>query len=267
MLIDACGQRLAPMRAQEARIASLVPSLTETLFTLGLHAQVVARTGYCVHPQSGVLPVPVVGGTKSINLRRLKRFAPTHVLVNIDENRRETVDEIRAALPEAHIVVTHPCTPQDTRALVLWLGELFRCEAAAQAWAAEFDVAAQAAAAASALPQERVLYLIWKAPWMTVARDTYVSTMLRSVGWLTVPDFVGGPHGAVRYPIVELDAGILAQTDRILLSSEPYSFAGEDALTLAQDTGKPVQVVNGEMTSWFGTRAAQGLRYLTALRQ
>src|SRR6185369_1244217 len=101
------------------RIASLVPSLTELVVALGLGDRLVARTGWCVHPAEALARVAKVGGTKTVNLAKLRRLAPTHVLVNVDENRRETVDAIRGwgeAAPE--IVVTHPLGPEDNLALV-----------------------------------------------------------------------------------------------------------------------------------------------------
>ncbi len=98
------------------RIASLVPSLTELIVALGLREQLVARTGYCIHPAAELADVPKVGGTKDVNLARLRRLAPTHVLVNVDENRAETVEALREFVP--HIVVTHPCAPEDNLALV-----------------------------------------------------------------------------------------------------------------------------------------------------
>ena len=78
------------------RIASLVPSLTELAVALGLGRQLVARTGFCVHPAEALRGVPKVGGTKDVNLARLRRLAPTHVLVNVDENRAEIAEALRA---------------------------------------------------------------------------------------------------------------------------------------------------------------------------
>ena len=66
------------------RIASLVPSATETLVALGLAPRLVARTGFCIHPAEVVKDVPKVGGTKDVNLEKLKQLAPTHVVVNVD---------------------------------------------------------------------------------------------------------------------------------------------------------------------------------------
>ena len=87
------------------RIASLVPSLTELVVGLGLGDCLVARTGYCIHPAAAVRAVPKVGGTKDVNLAKLRRLAPTHVLVNVDENRLDTVTALREFVPE---LIVHP---------------------------------------------------------------------------------------------------------------------------------------------------------------
>lgn len=72
------------------RIVSLVPSLTETLFAFSLGEAVVGRTGFCIHPAE-VRDLPKVGGTKDVRLERLFALEPTHVIANVDENRREQV--------------------------------------------------------------------------------------------------------------------------------------------------------------------------------
>ena len=89
-----------PRADANARIVSLVPSITELLFSLGLGAQVVGRTGFCIHPRDAVRDVPKVGGTKDVKLDALRALNPTHVIVNVDENDLATFREdsgIRAA--------------------------------------------------------------------------------------------------------------------------------------------------------------------------
>ena len=253
------------------RIASLVPSLTELLFELGLGPWLVARTGFCIHPRDAVAAVAKVGGTKDVNLTRLRRLAPTHVLVNIDENRRETVDAIRswsaADGPTApQIIVTHPLAPDDNLALVDRLLEHF---------GALDGVAERAAGFLESLrneleqtrpegrPLQRVLYLIWREPWMTVARDTYIARMLGRVNWQTLPELDGGASGAARYPVVHGNEPWLAQVDQVLLSSEPYAFTQahvDEAKGLCPHA--QVRLVDGEMLSWYGARTVPGLRYL-----
>ena len=248
------------------RIASLVPSLTELVVELGLLDVLVARTGFCIHPGELLRGVPKVGGTKDVNLAKLQRLVPTHVLVNVDENRREVVDAMRAWSNPPQIVVTHPNGPEDNLALVAQLLALFGAQA---------DVAERAAALTAALRRElaltqpagrapqRVLYLIWRDPWMTVARDTYLARMLARIDWHTLPDVQGGETGAARYPALRGDEPWLAEVQQVLLSSEPYRF-GAEHLEVAQRLcpNARVRLVDGEMLSWYGPRAVPGLRYL-----
>ncbi|MGE0072706.1 MAG: helical backbone metal receptor [Thiomonas sp.] len=270
---DALGQRFAAAGG-EARIASLVPSLTETLFALGLGPQMVARTGFCIHPRSAVRAVAKVGGTKDVDLAALRALRPTHVLVNIDENTRETVDALRGFVP--HIVVTHPQSPADNVPLLQLLGEVFGgvpgVAARAQALRQRMRAVLRTLQPPSA-PPRRVLYLIWRAPWMTVARDTYISRSLAAVGWHTLPDVHGGDGlqqpGRTRYPVFDWDAPWLETVDLVLLPSEPYRFrpahadevrAGLAARALHAD----VHCIPGEWASWYGVRAIDGLQRLAA---
>lgn len=255
------------------RIASLVPSLTELLVSLGLGEHIVARTGFCIHPAEAVARIPKVGGTKDVKLAKLRQLKPTHVLVNIDENRLDTVQALRA-WPDGErpqIVVTHPCAPADNLALIEQMRALFGSidgvAGRAAALHAALDHELQETAALQAPPQS-VLYLIWRKPWMSVARDTYISRMLAAVRWQTLPAVDGGSHGAARYPVVHGDEPWLALADRLLLSSEPYSFDADDAQAAqALCPQARLQVVDGELVSWYGPRAVAGLRYLRELAQ
>lgn len=257
------------MPGDAVRIASLVPSLTELVIALGLGERLVARTGFCIHPAAAVAGVPKIGGTKDVNLAKLRRLAPSHVLVNIDENRRETVEALREFVPE--VIVTHPCGPRDNLALFEQLRAAFAAEpgVAERAAALGEELAGELACSeARAWPQQRVLYLIWRAPWMTVARDTYIARMLATVNWRSLPEQDGGPSGPARYPVLRGDEAWLDGVDRVLLSSEPYRFdAGHLAEANALCPGVRAQLVDGEMLSWYGPRAAAGLRYLRALAE
>ena len=248
------------------RIASLVPSLTELLVELGLQDRLVARTGFCIHPAAVLREVPKVGGTKDVNLAKLQRLAPTHVLVNVDENRLETIDAIRAWPKAPQIVVTHPLQPEDNLALVDQLVEQFgahgdvreRGAALAHALQRELDLTRP-----DARPPQRVLYLIWRDPWMSVARDTYIAAMLARINWQTLPDVHGGASGAARYPVVHGHEPWLADIQQVLLSSEPYPFTeGHFAEARALCPNAQVRLVDGELLSWYGARAVPGLRYL-----
>lgn len=256
-LADAAGICHVPFEGTP-RIVSLVPSLTETLFDLGLGEQVIGRTHYCIHPPAAAA-VPSVGGTKKIRLDRLQALKPTHVLVNVDETPRALAESVAALGIE--VIVTHPIEPLDNLGLFRLLGFVFDRAAEATVLAARFRTAyAELALAARDWPGRRVLYLIWKNPWMTVSPDTYIAHTLALVQWRTV-----GGDPDIRYPEVALDQVARRGVDLVLLSSEPYRFSESDVATLRATLGPDgpsARLINGEMTSWYGSRAIQALDYL-----
>ena len=253
---DAAGVEHPPAGA-DARIVSLVPSITELLCDLGLGQSLVGRTGFCIHPRDVVRGIRKVGGTKDVRLDVVRELEPTHVVVNVDENRRETAEELATFVP--HVVVTHPLGPDDNPCLYRLLGGIFGREEAAERLCVDFAEALRGVQAGAARERSRVLYLIWREPWMTVSRDTYISRTLALFGWDTVP-----AETPERYPTVDL-AAVAPHVDRVLLSSEPYRFREKhlaEAAALAPEA--TVSLIDGEMTSWYGSRAIEGLRYLAA---
>ena len=269
-LTDAVGRSHAPA-SPDARIICLVPSITELLFALGLGPLVVGRTGFCVHPKPEVKKVTKVGGTKDFDLKKIQALAPTHLIVNVDENPRERVEAAAAFVP--NVIVTHPMGPLENPFLFRLLGGIFDAEAVAERLAQEFQAAyRKAVETTSRQPRERVLYLIWKDPWMTISPDTYISRALASVGWDQID--MGNPD---RYPTVHLES-VSGRVDRVLLSTEPYAFRQRDVESVKEtmNVTSPVpghavrtvtvSLIDAEMTSWYGNRAIEGMRYLASLR-
>ncbi|MDP6707296.1 MAG: helical backbone metal receptor [Alphaproteobacteria bacterium] len=256
---DAAGQAHRPA-GEAARVVSLVPSLTELMFTLGLDEALVGRTTYCIEPAGRVEAVASVGGTKKINMAKLAALRPSHVLVNVDENTEAMATEI--AQTGVAVVVTHPLVPEDNVALFRLIGGLFGRAAEAEALVQTFEAELEATQAAiQDYSFQSALYLIWRNPWMTVSRDTYVSAMLALAGLETLchdPDR--------RYPEVEVTPDLLAVADAVLFSSEPYAFGPADIEAFRAEHGiaeRPrLLAIDGQMTSWYGSRAIAGLRYL-----
>ncbi len=258
-LIDALGREHRPF-AGAPRIVSLVPSLTELVCDLGLADCLVGRTGFCVHPREVLRRVPKLGGTKDVRRDAVRQLAPTHLIADIDENRREAVEEIMEFVP--HVVVVHPQAVDDNLGLYALLGGIFGREREAAQLTADFAAArAELAAVSARLPREAVLYPIWREPWMTVRRDTYISSMLAAAGWDTLPN-----DAPARFPQFAWDAPWLADVGRVLLPSEPYAFTARDEAEVGAVAQRPVTRIDGEMVSWYGSRAILGLRYLAGLR-
>ena len=220
----------------------------------------VGRTTFCVHPAPAIESVPRVGGTKTLHLDKLRQLAPTHVIVNVDENRLEDVEAMREFVP--HIIVTHPLEPEDNLPLLRLLGGVFDRLGRADALAADFAwELEQNRASHDTLKPRKVLYLIWKEPWMTVSRPTYISRMLAAVNWHTV-----GHHPETRYPEVSLDSDEARGADIVLLSSEPFPFKDKHVpLVKSALPSADVRLIDGELVSWYGSRAIQGMDYLRRL--
>jgi ABC-type Fe3+-hydroxamate transport system substrate-binding protein len=252
-LADATGTVHEPA-GDYARIVCLVPSITELLCDLGLSEHLVGRTGFCIHPREIVRTIPKLGGTKDVKLDRIHRLAPTHAIVNIEENRRATGEALADFVP--HIIVTHPQGPRDNLDLYRLLGGIFGRDVEAEQLCASFE---DVYARVSQTPRRRrdVLYLIWREPWMAVARQTYISRTLALFNWHTQPT-----TPSELYPRVDIKA-FAGKVDLVLLSSEPYHFRERHVPeVLAAVDGAEVSLIDGEMTSWYGSRAIEGLRYL-----
>lgn len=96
---------------------------------------------------------------------------------------------------------------------------------------------------------------------MTVSQDTYIARMMAEMGWRAW-------HPAdsdARYPVFRWSDAVVQEIDGVLLSTEPYRFTEAHADALERRIGKPVMLVDGEMMSWYGSRAIAGLRYLRGL--
>lgn len=259
--VDAAGTLHRPARGR-VRIVSLVPSITELVCDLGLTQSLVGRTGFCVHPEAVVRRIPKVGGTKTVNLEKIRALAPTHVILNVDENEKAAADELAGFVP--NLVVTHPMGPLDNLALYRLIGGIFGRKAEAENLCTRFRGVHDKLAAESHEPRQ-VLYLIWKDPWMTVSRDTYISRTLALAGLETLPLDAGS-----RYPQLKLEDAWVAATELVLLSTEPFMFRARHAAELSRlpaFAGIPVRLIDGEMTSWYGSRAIEGLAYLRELRR
>ena len=268
-LTDALGRIHARVGAGEpCRIVSLVPSITELLCDLGLSSRMVGRTGFCIHPQQAVASIPKVGGTKDVNIEKIRRLAPTHLVVNIDENEKPTVDTLSSFIP--NVIVTHPVSPLDNPPLFRLMGGVFGCENKAEILCSQFEAALaslqqrlqlhQASQRQTGAQPNRVLYCIWQDPWLTVSSDTYIARMLELIGWQHwISD------SPARYPVFQWNEALLANIDEVLLSSEPYRFTDQHVDALERQIGKPVRLIDGEMLSWYGNRSIQGLDYLAKL--
>lgn len=279
------------------RVISLVPSLTESLFALGLGAALVGRTDYCIHPAEDVRRIPTVGGTKNPNIEQILTLKPDWVLANQEENTPRTVAALQAAgIP---VWVSFPKTVPEAMDVLWALARRFQSGLAIQKLQA-LEISLDWIEEYAAQRESRLRYFcpIWQDEdpthgiwWMTFNRDTYPNDLLNLLGGENVfaarqrryplaadltnaPEEPAAPHTTrdTRYPRLTPAEVITAQPEIILLPSEPYAFGIADQaklMALLKDTpavqNGHVHLLDGSLLFWHGTRLALALKELTGL--
>ncbi len=81
------------------RIISLVPSQTELLFDLGLNDEVVGVTKFCVHPENKFKSITKIGGTKKLNMEKIRSLNPDLIIGNKEENEKEQIETLMKEFP------------------------------------------------------------------------------------------------------------------------------------------------------------------------
>ncbi|EFK35702.1 Vitamin B12-binding protein precursor [Chryseobacterium gleum] len=235
------------------KIVSLVPSITEALFDLGLtENEVIGRTKFCIHPQEKIKNVSVIGGTKNINIEKIKALQPDLIIANKEENVKEQVE---ALMEDYKVMVTNIDTIEDNYYLLKNLGKLFGKEEKAQLYNLKiYDVLNQAKLDSPV----KAAYLIWKNPYMTIGSDTFIHRILSEIGFQNIF------KDKTRYPQITTED--LGDADVIMLSSEPFPFKEkhiEELKVFYPD--KKIMIVDGEAFSWYGTHIAKCENYFKEL--
>ena len=249
--------------APPQRIVSLVPSITEILFTLGVGDAVAGCTIYCTQPPDGVAAKTRVGGEKNPRLELIRDLGADLVIANVEENVREHVETLRGwGIP---VYVAYPRTVAEGIRLVRELGDLTGAPEQGASLAA--SLAARLASVRAGGPRPtRVFCPIWRNPYMTLNRDTYAHDMLAVCGG----DNVFGDRPP-RYPTVTLDEVAAAAPDVILLPDEPYRFRRAHLADFAPHAEIPavrggrIHLVDGKLLTWYGPRIGEALRVLPGL--
>jgi ABC-type Fe3+-hydroxamate transport system substrate-binding protein len=238
------------------RIVSLVPSQTELLYSLGLEQEVVGITKFCVHPTHWRKEKTIVGGTKNFHFERIEALSPTLILGNKEENYKEGIEYLAERYP---VWISDIVSWQDALDMIDTVGRLTCREKEATQVLTEINTRYQALRQALQ-PKGKVLYLIWREPFMAVGKDTFIHTMLELAGFENVCAHL------LRYPELSEEAIQMLMPETIMLSSEPYPFQDKHIKELQKLCPQStIKLVDGELFSWYGSRLVKGLAYLKTL--
>lgn len=239
------------------RIISLVPSQTELLYDLGLDKEVIGITKFCIHPEKWFREKQRIGGTKTVNIEKIKSLEPDLIIANKEENVKDQIEELAKEFP---VWTSDVNTLDGAYDMMQQIGELTGKTGEAEMLIKKIKRGFSQLNTADTIPG--ACYLIWREPYMTVGRDTFIHDMLTKAGFENIF------HKEMRYPQVTIEDMHRLHCQLILLSSEPYPFKQKHVEQLKTFV-PPAQVilVDGEMFSWYGSRLIHSTSYLEKLRR
>lgn len=240
------------------RIISTVPSQTELLYDLGLNERVIGITKFCVHPFAWLSEKAIIGGTKNLNMEKIKSLNPDLIIANKEENTKSQVEALKSMFP---VHVTEVKNLDDAFKMILEVGELTGKPGESEIITDKVKTQFQELKKIST-NNKKVLYLVWKNPYMSVGNDTFIHDMLERCGFENIFD------NRKRYPEISVDEIKENTPGFIFLSSEPYPFK-EKHITELQDIYPHAHVilVDGEYFSWYGSRLQKAPAYFKGLIQ
>ncbi len=225
------------------RIISLVPSQTELLFDLGLNKEVIGITKFCVHPESWFKSKTKIGGTKNLNIEKIKSLQPDLIIANKEENVKQQIELLEKIAP---VWISDVNNLADALKMVESLGEITgtheKSVSLSKLISSEFDKIK------TIKVKLRTIYLIWRKPYMTVGGDTFIGDMLRKCGFENVFE------QADRYPEIHSEYLPSFNSDLVLLSSEPFPYKAKHTAEIKTILpNAAVQLVTGKINGIIGS--------------
>jgi ABC-type Fe3+-hydroxamate transport system substrate-binding protein len=253
--IDQLGREVALANFPPKRIVSLVPSQTELLAALGLEEEVVGVTKFCIYPKPWAKSKTKIGGTKDAKIDRILALKPDLIIANKEENERGTLELLQQFCP---VWISDVRSVDAALDLIQQLGQLTNRTAAANSLHAAIQ--ASFFTMKPLLAGKRVLYAIWRDPWMFAGTDTFIGDVLQRLGAVNALD-----ETKTRYPALSVEAIIALKPDMMLLSSEPFPFKKKHVEELQQlGIQTDAKIVDGTFFSWYGSRLLGTVAYLDA---
>lgn len=255
MAVDQMG-RSVKLPANPQRIISLVPSQTELLHDLGLGDRVVGITKFCIRPEKWFRTKPRVGGTKQVDLAKVRALKPDLIIGNKEENAQADIESLAQEFP---VWMSDVEDLGGALAMIRMIGEITGTAIAATRIVEGIH---GAFGGLRPLPHPvKAAYFIWRKPWMLAGAPTFIRDMLHRCGFAPCP-----PADLGRYPECNDDQLRAWRPEVVLLSSEPYPF-GEKHVPEVQKIlpGARIMLVDGELFSWYGSRLLHAPRYFQAL--
>jgi iron complex transport system substrate-binding protein len=193
------------------RIVSLAPSLTETIYALGLQDRLVGDTDYCDYPPDAQKK-PKVGGAINPSLEQIAALHPDLVLMTKSLNRLETVHSLDNLGISSY--ATDPHTVAEIISSSRKLAEVLGSPEAGERIASDMQRRlAGLHERIGALPPKRVLFAVWTEPLISIGKDTFIADAMRRAGAVSIVD------SSLNWPQVSLEEVARLQPDFLVFAA------------------------------------------------
>jgi iron complex transport system substrate-binding protein len=218
LVTDQTGRRVSIPERPE-RLVSLAPSVTETIYALGLGDRLVGDTDYCEYPPEAKQK-PHVGPILNPSLEKIVALKPDLVLGSPEANRIETADRLaRLGIPLYGVTAR---SVEETLHSIDDLGRVLGREAEARGLVQSLRgriEAVERRVAGRARP--RVLFVVWYRPLTTVGARSFIGDVIRRAGGASLSEDLPG-----EWPRLSLEEALRRDPD-VILFPRAESFAPE----------------------------------------
>ncbi len=240
------------LKAQPIRIISIVPSQSEFLWDLGLREELVGITKFCIHPHEMFNSIARVGGTKKLDLKKIRALKPDLIIGNKEENEKSQIEELQKEFP---VWMSDIYTFEDSFTMMSGLGEITGKKKETKVILDKLKKSLRNIH--NSFTHKKVAYFIWNNPYMLAAKDTFIDQVLKHLG------FENALAGHIRYPELDKEDLKKINPEICFLSSEPFPFKEKHLKELQKILpDSKIMIVDGEVFSWYGTRLLHLEKYV-----
>ncbi len=225
-----------------------------------MNEEVIGITKFCIHPEKWFREKERIGGTKKLNIEKIKALNPDLIIANKEENTKEDIEKLQKNFP---VWISNIYTLEDALKMIYDIGEITEKQNKANeiinTIQKEFTVLKQFIKTKKSI---RTAYFIWFNPMMAAAENTFIDNMLYSCGFKNVFNHKN------RYPEISDQDIKDANPELILLSSEPFPFK-EKHIEYFKSLLPNAKVIlaDGELFSWYGSRLIHSAKYFKQIRE
>jgi iron complex transport system substrate-binding protein len=259
---DSVGREVV-IDAPPARIVSLAPSITESLYAIGAGDLLVGRTDFCDYPEE-TAALPSVGGfdASTISIETILALEPDLVIGGsiYQADLAETL--AKAGIP---VFIMEPRTVEEIMSSLQTLGKVTNHAAEANAVAADMQQRIDAVSKiVNTIPQDKrqtVFYEVWADPYMTTSNQTYIGELIGMAGGVNI-------FGDLKedYPTISAEE-IIARDPQVILGPSNHAdqltgdaIAGREGWSnIAAVKNQRVYIVDGNIVSRTGPRVVDAL--------